>query len=440
MKYLLILLLSCCAFTACNKEETFLFDNSITMHDIRMLQLRSDHQTMFPGSKSKMNLRAVVYGIRELNLYSKETIGDSVVFRDYVVYDTFVIPNDLIQKDWIKIYDDQNNLLENNVFTTTDMNPRTVTFKATLGELESRELPIQIREVVEPTYEPIVYPVIFHVLIPPSSAGLPPTVTTADLQKKLDRVNDIFNHRVTTDPNGGDARITFELAKYNPNGAPLIEPGKNQVNLIKALPDKLSHEEYIWNNMVWDQKKYLNVWIVSISKLSGSIDNVTTYSAKSPSVQMDGTEPIAGLKITAVDDTWKPKEIYDVGILVPYTQFFNPAANGSDLFEFGTALASYLGLFSTQVTDLGTNMVDGDNDYCPDTQYYLGGATTMYKNNEWDKVVDRPVFYFTSFNIMDAYSWKNSISADQAVRLRQVTERCPSRWSYKSKWAFTGKN
>lgn len=440
MKYILIFILGCWAFTACSKAEPVMFDNSITLHDIRMLELRADHQTMFADGQAKMNLRAIAYGIREMDFHVVDTVNDKIIFLDYKGLDTFVIPNDLIQKEWIKLYDDQGNLLKDNTFSTLDPTPRTVNFRARIGELESSKLPIEIRETVEPTYEKIVYPVIFHVIVPAESAGVPPTVTTADLQKKLDRVNDIFNRRVTTDPNGGDARITFELAKFNPKGAPLLEPGKNQINLVKVLPDFKAHEEYIWNNAVWDSKKYLNIWIVNVTKLTGSSDAVTDYRAKSPNVYITGSEPIPGLKMNPVNDTWKPAEIYDVGVVVPYTRFFNPASNGNDLFELGTAIGSYLGLMSTMVTDTGSNMIDEDTDYCPDTQYYLGGWTSLYKTNQWDKETVRPVVHFTSFNVMDAYSWKNSISADQANRMRKVTERCPSRWSYKSKWALTGQN
>lgn len=43
------------------------------------------------------------------------------------------------------------------------------------------------------------------------------------------------------------------------------------------------------------------------------------------------------------------------------------------------------------------------------------------------------------FNVIDIYSRKNSVSVDQVKRMRMVMKQCPSRWSYKSGFAFTGK-
>ena len=64
----------------------------------------------------------------------------------------------------------------------------------------------------------------------------------------------------------------------------------------------------------------------------------------------------------------------------------------------------------------------------------------IYKNNRLYKQDANATYeWFTSFNIMDNYSFKNSITVDQAKRIRKVLEQCPSRWAYKSNWAFEGK-
>ncbi|WP_262885236.1 hypothetical protein [Odoribacter splanchnicus] len=39
---------------------------------------------------------------------------------------------------------------------------------------------------------------------------------------------------------------------------------------------------------------------------------------------------------------------------------------------------------------------------------------------------------------MDCYNRKNSVSVDQALRMRKVLKQCPSRLNYKSDRAFTG--
>ena len=67
-------------------------------------------------------------------------------------------------------------------------------------------------------YEEIVVPVIFHVMVPPPSIGPAYSVSSEELQKRLDHLNDIFNRRATSDPNGGNAKIIFKLAEYDPSG------------------------------------------------------------------------------------------------------------------------------------------------------------------------------------------------------------------------------
>ena len=94
-------------------------------------------------------------------------------------------------------------------------------------------------------------------------------------------------------------------------------------------------------------------------------------------------------------------------------------------------------------TDQGNNdkVVDGDNDFCADTYFYYSSYNaSIFKNNRlYREDADAEYEWFTSFNVMDNYSRKNSISVDQALRMRHVLKSCPSRWAYKSNWAFTGK-
>ena len=109
-------------------------------------------------------------------------------------------------------------------------------------------------------------------------------------------------------------------------------------------------------------------------------------------------------------------------------------------------MAAYFGLRRTDYydnSDIYWQVIEtGDTDYCPDTYFYSKWNQLIYKNNDlsecsYDLDVD-PIEYFTSFNVMDRYSRKNSLSVDQVKRIRSVIKACPSRWAYKSTWAFTG--
>lgn len=86
-----------------------------------------------------------------------------------------------------------------------------------------------------------------------------------------------------------------------------------------------------------------------------------------------------------------------------------------------------------------SNMVNGDTDYCPDTYYYWNDNQSVKKDTSRNENPGNDTEYFTSYNIMDRYSMKNSITVDQVARIRMHIEKCPSRWMYKSKFPFTGK-
>ena len=62
----------------------------------------------------------------------------------------------------------------------------------------------------------------------------------------------------------------------------------------------------------------------------------------------------------------------------------------------------------------------------------------MKNTSKEEDSMDENTEYFTSYNVMDRYSWKNSITVDQVARIREHIEKCPSRWMYKSKYALTG--
>ena len=110
--------------------------------------------------------------------------------------------------------------------------------------------------------------------------------------------------------------------------------------------------------------------------------------------------------------------------------------------DLSVPVAAFLGLefmayseyYDYGVGDYVGNLVDGDTDYCADTKVY-DSAYGIYKTDYFNEKE-----YFTTFNIMADYSRNNSITVDQARRIRMVLERCPSRWFYKSSWAFNGKH
>lgn len=93
-----------------------------------------------------------------------------------------------------------------------------------------------------------VIPVVFHVLNSAPTIGTSTFKITAEAVKKnLDRMNQVFNRLITTDPNGGSARIRFEAAKYDPSGKKLPLEGIHQWNISgeKYLDGIDDYEEYV---------------------------------------------------------------------------------------------------------------------------------------------------------------------------------------------------
>lgn len=431
---------------SCSPDDVEVISLTVNPEDITRIELRADHKTLLPNGIAKMEFYVKAYSTKDFLSYTDVHRQDTAYYNEDSIRMEYEIPEDLIPEGYLKVYGPDGKILDNNIYSTTEPSVRTLSFHAEANGLKSNELKITIRELPDESYPEVVYPVIFHIIIPPTSAGPSYSLSTEFLQAKLDRVNDIFNRHVTTDPNGGNAKIKFKLAEFDKNGMPLTEKGKEEIQLSSALSSKNDYVNYIEKNLIWDPNKYLNVWV---AKFEASISDKGsyTYQAAPPDVILRGSEPIPGLEAEEVDG-FSIRDVEDyrqAGFMVNYHEFLNPNAGFNNSFEVGTAFATYLGLILTQMNGYVDTFYDtGDSDYCPDTYVYSPYRKVIYKDNILsdydDEVFVDQVEYFTSFNVMDSYSRKNSISADQAARMRAIVDRCPSRWSYKSKWAFTGKN
>ena len=431
-----VLLLLMVWFCACSPENTEIFDLSSSVDDIKLIKLRADHKMLLPDGIAQMEFHVLAYGAQEFTTYEIEEVEGQDQYVIGTSRDTFEIPLDRLPEGCIKVYDDAGREVKDMIYSTTDRNKREITFYAKAGNVQSNSLTIQIRDLPEMDYEEIVVPVIFHVMVPPPSIGPAYSVSSEELQKRLDHLNDIFNRRATSDPNGGNAKIIFKLAEYDPSGRLLLEKGKNKVELAEEM-SKSDYEDYINSKLIWDPARYLNVWLAKYST-SSSVSN--TYSVSAPEVILEGYESIPGLKMQVVSDySASDVENYtDVGMMINIRDFF--ATDGKSYFDLSLVFGLYYGLLYTDQDDNNT-FVNVDNDYCPDTYaYYSGYSSGIYKNNRlYREDVDAEYEWFTSFNIMDNYSRRNSITVNQAERIRMIVERCPSRWAYKSSWAFTGK-
>lgn len=429
--YLTFLAALLLGLASCSGNELdFVYDTDVDAGNIKLVKLRSDHPTILPTGRAKMRFYVEAYNILELPDYNPTTVDDSVAYIPHVKRDTSLIPQSMLPEGLVRLYDDQGNEYPDLAFSTTDDTPRTIHFHLQAGELRSNDVSVTVRPLPDTSdWKDIEIPVIFHILNPTQQVGVAQiTITEADIDKCIKRLNDVFSGSVSSDPNGFNTHIRFVPAVYDANGAKLNHAGYHAVTVksTTAITDDEGYQEYVMAHpeLIFDYTRFLNVWVVNNSKGSSSI-------AASPNVIDNAANAIPGLSPGTIDEEF-PKKATDVGVFVNMSYIINPNQQ-TDHYEFATTMARHLGLLTTMAyKSLGqSNMVNGDTDYCADTPFYWNLSQSVFKNNDENETPGPTAMYFTSYNIMDSYSYKNSITADQAIRMRQVLQHCPSRWYWK---------
>lgn len=184
---------------------------------ISKIELRADHKTLVPNGVSKMGFHTFVYAKRNVMSYGRDEETDEFYGKE--IEEEFLVPDDQIPAGYVKVYDQNGNVLEDGYYATTSDVPGTVLqFYAKGGNMESNRLEITIRELPEEDYEEIVIPVVFHILVPPATVAPAYDLSVEFLEEQLQRVSDAFNRKITTDPNAGNAKVVFKLATYDQNG------------------------------------------------------------------------------------------------------------------------------------------------------------------------------------------------------------------------------
>lgn len=194
----------------------------------------------------------------------------------------------------------------------------------------------------------------------------------------------------------------------------------------------------------------MNIWIAKFTTSTSTTGATTSYRMLAPTVIHSDYDlkSIPGLTMKHQDSFTlnDVKDCLEVGFMLNLNALLSPTTvQGRNEFSLATPIAEYFGILQTRCDKYNKLNADGDSDYCPDTYSFdYGYYPSVFKGNNLDGQPEndptRPMEYFTSFNVLDMYSYKNSLSVDQVKRLRMVLERCPSRWAYKSDWAFTGEN
>lgn len=422
-RYLLYFLLSLGIFARCTPGEGEVLDFS--EFEIAKIELGADARELIADGVSTLTLNPMLYQ----KCTSKTVEGEnSEVFGR--------IPVDRIAEGTVRYFLEDGTELEGPEYKTTDLTQREVGFYITANDMKSEVFTVKLREPFEEDeYETITYPVVFHVVQSEESVAAGQKLGASSIHDVFNIMSNVFARKGALVPNGADSRVRFQLAEYDRNGVKMQEKGINRVTLNPGDMDYMIKDYegeitgYQAKKLLWDYKKYLNIWI---------IEGINVSVAAPPTYILEGTEPLLGVPemTEATEDEFENVNwsIYDIGMVFDATAF----TTGNNLIcgQIGQ-VGMFFGLLSTE------NEIKGISDYCDDTMPYQIYTEPWYDENGNDansrlKISDDGLLFYST-NIMDYASFRNAITMDQVKRIRTITDNCPLRWAWKSKWAFTGK-
>jgi|GEM_PF-501592 lipoprotein len=422
---LLYLLLSLGIFSGCTPKEGEVLDFS--NFEIEKVELSADHESLIADGVATLTLNPMLY--------------QTVEGKDGEVYGR--IPTDRISGDMVKYFLEDGTELEGPEYRTTDASKGEVKFYIMANGMKSNLFTVKLREpFAEDEYETITYPVVFHVVQTSESVSGGSKLDASLIYEFFNTMVNAFERKVVFGPNSVDTRIRFRLAEYTPAGAKMQEKGINRFSMPAMGNDWYYFTEdfegeikgFQAKNLLWDYKKYLNIWI--IEEATKGISKAAT-----PTFILAGTEPLEGIVPAMQEKTEEEFEtvdwsIYDIGMVFDIMQF----ATGEKLSwgQLGQ-VGLFFGLLPTEY--MGNDKISSD--YCEDTMPYDVYRESWYDNNGNDannrlKITENGLLFYST-NIMDTYTFRNAITMDQMKRIRVITDNCPLRWAWKSKWAFTGK-
>ena len=410
-KYFIYPLLMFSGLCACTPDEDELVDFSD--FQIAKVELGADHRQLIADGISTLTLNPMLY-----QPYKIQTDDG----RDTIVYGK--IPVDRLAEGTVQYFLEDGTPLKEGKYRTTDLSKSEQGFYVTANGLKSDVFKVSIREpFAEDAYETITYPVVFHLIQDKTKVELGQGVGADIVNYAFNTIYNCFARTAAFSPNGADTKIRFRLAEYDPNGRKMEEKGINRYSLSTSDLNNLNPEK-IKNNpkICWDYKRYLNIWIVENMGNSVSTPHYILNTADLNQIQGVSFEQLSLEEIEKQEYS-----LTDIGLIYGARDF------AIEDVGYPTQMGKFFGLLDTE---------NQKEDYCEDTfaynTYKEPWNTALEGSNSRLKIsTDGLIFY--SVNIMDASSYKNTISMDQVKRIRTITDNCPHRWAWKSDWAFTEK-
>lgn len=405
-------------FSCLPQEPDYNNINVISIDSVKYLNFNPSHHSL------------IADGVAELELNT----------RLYHSVNNEIIPS-RIPDDWIEYYTDKGEKISKYLKTTDASQEEIKVYVQLKGYdritdqdrkdgLRSDTLTIKIRKPLpDDRYQPISYPVVFHIIQTADEIKNYGDVQTRRLMEYFDKLNLVFNGQLGVSPNRGNSKISFRLAEYDPLGRPLVETGINRYTLETGAIGTDLYGFIKSKELNWDPEKYLNVWLIR------GAEQPTDKLCRPYTILEDCPSDLPGLKLSTLSETEVSGRVptpEQSGILLDLKAVTSYNNDVQDiLFYFG----QYFGLLTNYGGDSPVE------NYCPDALTYQVRPNSL-ENLGYTKItrIDGISYMFTADNIMDdARSHHKTITIDQIGRIRTITEWCPDRQAYKSDFAFTGK-
>lgn len=401
-------------FFACGKNE---FDSYLIpqgTEDIIEVALYPNSPVLIADGKAQLTFKIRAYTEVQARTSVPYYEDGVTMVRDSFFLDTTTLNADRIPEDQITIIASNGEKVQGRTFSTT-ANAGEITFTCRIGDKASEPCTVKLIKPEIPVFTPIRIPVVFHILYTSKNKTLSEGINTQLMAEMLERLNKVFAGTFAPSPSSLDTKITFVQAETDNNNLPLLEKGINRFDLDAANVSEYGVDNFIVKNLIWDPQKYLNVWIYSAR------DPI----AENPKYVLDNETEIAGLKLKKINDLSEIKISYpeNAGIILPISSIFKiKNGNGGTRLEF--FVGKFFGLFETSGKD---DYKDEDTDYCSDTYIPLYERIGILKRTAIPHDSDEKPIYYDSFNIMDKFTASTTISYEQAIRIRKVSDNCPLR-------------
>lgn len=255
----------------------------------------------------------------------------------------------------------------------------------------------------------ITIPVVVHVVHNGEGVGSGSNISLAQIQSQIDVLNEDFRRLGSgsnNHPAGADTEIQFALARVNPDGAVMNEPGANRVNGGRASWEFDAIQNVLKSGTIWDPTRYLNIWTVNFG---GDSENLLGYAQFPNLSNLPGVSQNSGLASTD-------------GVVIGF-RFFGTVGNISPPYDGGRTATHEVGHW------LGLRHIWGDggcevDDFCEDTpnagkpNYQCIQASSCGSPN--GDMIENYMDYTPDYCM-------NLFTQDQKMRMRIVLDRSPRR-------------